>query len=464
MTAHELVARLTASEHALSDQLGTLAPPMPLPVLLAATCLYVLLVLSVLFQARNRALAFVVAALSLRTIVSVFHGVTFGPAIAGQSIAALGSVAMIALGAISIRWADLALRQFMAFYLLITVTIVSGAINMTFGGLAEALLKFALWALIAVAVMQAFAARSGKAVTLAILATLTLPVALQLAALTMGISKSGENDGSVSYVGGYYHEASISIVLLTGLFVICMARSLSKAVRVFWTLLFVAGLLLADYRTAIIAATPLVLFACFSTFLGRVRPQQRAVFALILLIGGFAALTFDSGLIEMRFSDLGSADFSKVFQSPDSYSVAETRLLSGRLWIWSLYINGFAEADLLHKLIGHGPESWAGVFPLYAHNTFISYLYEFGVLGAAALLGFWASMFVAAWRVQGPLRPVLLAAHTSYLLLNLGTMPMWLIEGGILYACICGTTLYALRRAVTTRYAVIAEAEPLPAS
>ena len=31
MTAHELVARLTASEHALSDQLGTLAPPMPLP-------------------------------------------------------------------------------------------------------------------------------------------------------------------------------------------------------------------------------------------------------------------------------------------------------------------------------------------------------------------------------------------------------------------------------------------------
>ncbi len=38
----------------------------------------------------------------------------------------------------------------------------------------------------------------------------------------------------------------------------------------------------------------------------------------------------------------------------------------------------------------------------------------------------------------------LLAAHASFLLLNMATMPHWTIEGNILYGIICGYTFYLL--------------------
>jgi hypothetical protein len=38
----------------------------------------------------------------------------------------------------------------------------------------------------------------------------------------------------------------------------------------------------------------------------------------------------------------------------------------------------------------------------------------------------------------------LLAAHASFLLLNMATMPHWTIEGNLLYGIICGYTFYLL--------------------
>jgi len=53
-------------------------------------------------------------------------------------------------------------------------------------------------------------------------------------------------------------------------------------------------------------------------------------------------------------------------------------------------------------------------------------------------------MLAAALRTRHPHTGVLVGAHLSYLVLNMSTMPMWMIEGNILYGIICGYTLYVL--------------------
>jgi hypothetical protein len=74
----------------------------------------------------------------------------------------------------------------------------------------------------------------------------------------------------------------------------------------------------------------------------------------------------------------------------------------------------------------------------------VNYLYEYGIVEVIALLYLWLSMLMAALRVRHPHSGVLVGAHLSFLMLNMSTMPMWMIEGNILYGIICGYTLYLL--------------------
>jgi hypothetical protein len=75
------------------------------------------------------------------------------------------------------------------------------------------------------------------------------------------------------------------------------------------------------------------------------------------------------------------------------------------------------------------------------------------VIALTLLLG---SGLVMAARAAANQRAILLAAHVSFLLLNMATMPMWQIEGLILYALLWGFTLYGVRlkRAVPVRPSV----------
>jgi hypothetical protein len=87
---------------------------------------------------------------------------------------------------------------------------------------------------------------------------------------------------------------------------------------------------------------------------------------------------------------------------------------------------------------------WYG---LYAHNTLISYLYEFGFIGTLLLVLVWIGMIVRACSVADwTLRGQLVSTHIGFILLNMATMPFWMIEGLIFYGLLCGYTL-----AVTVR-------------
>ena len=98
----------------------------------------------------------------------------------------------------------------------------------------------------------------------------------------------------------------------------------------------------------------------------------------------------------------------------------------------------------MNYLFGFGPESYQEAFPLYAHNTLVNHLYEYGMVGVAGVLYLWLSMLVAALRVRHPARGILVGAHVSFLVLNMATMPMWMVEGNILYGVICGYTFHLL--------------------
>src|SRR5712691_12461403 len=91
-------------------------------------------------------------------------------------------------------------------------------------------------------------------------------------------------------------------------------------------------------------------------------------------------------------------------------------------------------------VVGFGPESWVGRFVTYAHNTFISYLYELGIFGVAALTWVFISNLYAALRVTRAHRSSVVVCHIGFIILNLSTMALWTLEGTMLYGLVLGYT------------------------
>jgi len=142
------------------------------------------------------------------------------------------------------------------------------------------------------------------------------------------------------------------------------------------------------------------------------------------------------------------------------YSEADKQLLSARGYIWSGYIYGYLDGTAKNHLIGFGPNSWRLVFDVYAHNTLISALYEYGPLGVLSMILLWTTMLMAAIRVRHGPRVSLVAAHLGFIILNMATMPHFMIEGDILYGIICGYTFHWRLRSAEVK--VPAAARPMP--
>jgi len=54
-------------------------------------------------------------------------------------------------------------------------------------------------------------------------------------------------------------------------------------------------------------------------------------------------------------------------------------------------------------------------------------------------------MLRQAFRAGPERKIILVAAHLSFIVMNMATMPHWLIEGNVLYGILCGYTLYERR-------------------
>ncbi|PZO54461.1 MAG: hypothetical protein DCF16_05160 [Alphaproteobacteria bacterium] len=431
-----------------SNELALFAPSMPAWALYPVLGLSLVFVVLAMIRMRNRAAAFMIGASWLRLAMQSMHAITYRPLVAGMSANAVGSIALFLVGLLTINWRHLALRFMLPFYVLIAIACVSAlANNGPWNGLITVVTKYGFLIVVTLSVYNALQSAKGGSFMTALLWSFAPVLLLQLLSLALGVAKATETDANAaSYIGGFNHEAVFSVILATCLTIVVFNDRLNRLTKFGLVIACVGGIVLANYRTTLVAIAPLLLvyfgFSSLHRFPARDRPFIVSLAAVLVVL----ALAVTAFLFASRFQDvtvLFSGDVNLI-KPPHEYSVDETRLLSGRPRIWSMYIYGWTLGGPLQHVIGFGPESWSQIFPLYAHNTLVNYLFEFGIVGVVGVLFLWFSMLGAAFRVRHHHRPVLIGAHFMFLTLNMSTMPMWMIEGNMLYGIICGYTLYLL--------------------
>lgn len=434
----------------MTDTVTSFGPSFGLGVLAPVTIATLAVALLAGRAMTGAAARFVLAALWLRYAAGAFHLVMFRPLIAGLSVNALASVGITLFGlAFVVNWRNLAMRPLLPVYLLMLLVIVSAFVNGEAAGAFTALTKYGYFVVILIATLQALRRDpAGRFPALLLAAFLPLLI-FQALSVALNLPKGTELDGLV-WIGGYNHEAAFSVALFAGFMVACFATTLHPAVRMLFLIAIATGITLAGYRTAILALAPLALATFWSDITLGVRRDQRALMATAALIVGLAAIALTALLYRERFADIAAllADPGALIKPPQEFSYAEAQLMSARPYIWSSFLYAWADGSATARLIGFGPESWTDLFKVYPHNTLVGTVYELGLLGVAGMLLLWFTMFAAAMRAPRGDRLKLGAAHLSFILLNMATMPFWQVEGLGLYGFLCGYTLYRARRRI----------------
>jgi len=199
-----------------------------------------------------------------------------------------------------------------------------------------------------------------------------------------------------------------------------------------------------NYRTSVLAILPLAAIFAYTAMSSKIAPRYQTVFFFAAFFGMGMLFLMASYTMQDRFADvfvfLTSID--DLIKAPFYYSEAEKDIFSARVYLWSLYIYEYVNGSFVHQLVGWGPESWSGVFPKYAHNTYVSYLYEYGLIGLLTFLFAAASFVVQAMRIKNKqFAWMLCSSMVGFLIMNFATMPLWNIEGLILFAILIGNAI-----------------------
>ena len=83
-----------------------------------------------------------------------------------------------------------------------------------------------------------------------------------------------------------------------------------------------------------------------------------------------------SALMSDRMSDVGvvAEEGSAIIKSPDQFTEAERKLLSGRVYLWNQYIEEYAAGDEKHLLLGYM------INYVYGANILNPFLYQILIL------------------------------------------------------------------------------------
>lgn len=386
---------------------------------------------------------FLLLAIWLRYVLAAMPEQTAVAYVAGFSINALSSIAVAGAAILIVGRRLLRLRHLALVYAIMALSVFTGLLHGVVVGMINDIVKWTYFIGLALLVFRAVSIFGMDRVMRAILCAFATPLLLQAASVALGAGKFSEFDGSTAYIGGYFHEGAFSDILLTFIFALCLVQWRHSASLPALAAIGFAALLLANYRTAIIAAVPMAVLlgalAYLALFGRSLRPAALAVAALV----GLALLPAGWALLPDRITDIGVVvvRFENLIKPPDEYTAADRLLFSGRLYTWANYLTAYGRGSTVEHLIGYGPNSWEGLFRFYAHNTYVSYVYEFGVIGLVLLIAlFGYNLMIALNGIDGRLALRLAAAQAGLALLNLAHMPLWSIEGLIGYAVVFGAT------------------------
>ena len=387
----------------------------------------------------NKYLAFAICAIWLRYFLSAFHTVTYPSLVAGFSINALGSIGVAGLGLLLIPTAVFTLKKLLPFYAFFIAIAVSGFVNMQIPGTINVLVKWCYFLVLAGALFLSIRSQGQNETFKRLLVAFIMPVTLQVLSIILGEAKATEADGSTSYIGGYNHEAAFSMIIVSFIFVLGLVNRNSISFRTTLFTLAVVLLVLVNYRTAILTILPIAAIFYFTLIEQRLKPSQKApVLTIVTMVLAIVFFVLSLSMQE-RFADVGLlvGNLDLIFKAPMYFSDAEQDIMSARVYIWSQYINAFTNADLLHQIFGFGPDSWKYKFDLYAHNTYVSYVYEYGYLGFFTFIGLLILILSSAMKMSDkPLSKIIAFSIAGFLIMNLATMPLWNIEGLIFLSLI----------------------------
>jgi hypothetical protein len=418
-------------------------PSFPIYVTIPVCGAILLLVLVQVWRLRDACATFLLLAIWFRYSIATFHQYTYPPVVLGFSLIALTSIVVIAVGLVVVGGRSLLLRRLIPIYGIMLVILTSAIANQSGIGAINATFKWLYLIVFALAAYHAMRRRGSERVLRSLAVIFAGPIGLQWLSVPWGLKTTSE-DGSSFYIGGYQHQQALSIILLTFLYVTCFSPSLSVIASYGRLVIVALGLALANYRTALLAAALPAASLAVSKLVGKFVPKQRSIVLVFLSVVTVLVFVGVATLARERFADLGTTldKGSSLIKPPEYFTTEDKRLFSGRLYLWSEYIDAYMGGDIVNILFGFGPESWIDRFRTYAHNTFISYLYELGLFGLAALVWLLISNVLTAVRVRGDERWILVSCHIGFIALNLSTMAIWTLEGDILYALLLSQTWY----------------------
>jgi O-antigen ligase len=326
---------------------------------------------------------------------------------------------------------------------MVTAIIVSALTNGS-TGVIESLAKWGYLIVLTLTAYEAFQRHGSVAILIALLTVFLSPLALQMLSVFTNLGKGSDISGEVCYIGGYSHESAFSVIVLTFLCCACFLERERLKLSTTCIMIAIGALLLANYRTSILAALPMLGATFYIGTVRRFSPPDRSI-VMILLALSAASLLYVTGIVmQDRFVDLFTilSNGADLIKPPEFYTEADADILSGRVAIWSNYITAYINGSVTNLVFGFGPDAWEGIFPMYAHNTFVSALYEVGIFGLLSMVLLFASSFKRAMNSPRSSRYVIVGAHFGFFVLNLATMPLWMIEGNILLALVLAYTLH----------------------
>lgn len=387
---------------------------------------------------------FLFLALSIRYLANFFHAYTTKSLVAGQSFNSLITLTIAVLAIYICRRDLLRFRAALPIYAFMGTLLISGLWNLEVSGMINALIRQLLFLGVIVALMTALDAEPNDgSVSKALLAIFAVPLLYQFVSVVFRYAKASEADGSTSYIGGYIHEGVFSTMLLTAM-VIAAVGGITWKRRTLILIVLFAALVLANYRTSVVAALPLLFMHFVVGSSHQFKSNMAALVRGTALIVTAIAAAWIITLLSERLGDIAVVltAGSDLFKPPAEFSSDERSLMSGRVLIWSNYVFATIHSDISNLLFGFGPDSWQNSFSLYAHNVYISYIYELGFLGFGVFLYVVLHFFILALRARADKRWILVGAHLSYVILCSGTMPTFTIEGILFYGVLCGYTAY----------------------
>ncbi len=378
----------------------------------------------------------------IRLILASLHEVTFSSVIAGQSLISLFSLFFVSITGFYlayIKYPVFRSKSLLSVKLFILVLAISGMLS----SILPALVEVIKWVLMINVIYLIYISSNtdGLNVTIkALVLAYIYPVILLILSIAFGEVKASEADGSRSYIGGFSHEASFSVVIYTTTALLLMYASIvnySLARRMTLFVVMIFALLLVNYRTTFLAgaASFIVYYLCVWLRSGK-NFQAISVLLVVVFLGALPFLSMGvSGTWSDRFSEipLFFEQLDKLLVPYDYYYDEDGKFFSGRLMIWNQYLVTWYEAGLKEHLIGFGPGGWKDIFSVYAHNTFVSILFELGAVGFIISAAVFTSSLYIILKCSNPaLNTTIFPFFVGFLVLNLATMPLWQIEGMLL--------------------------------